>query len=93
MLSAHGISAHVLGDDAGGAAPHFNLGSGGGYTIQVPSRDREAAEELLQARDASGTDGETSTNSPLIARSAIGRVFAALALAALLVALVWSTVT
>lgn len=93
MLSAHGIAAHVIGDDAGGIAPHFNLGSGGGYTFDVPSNDREAAEQLLHVRDGSGTDGETSPSSQVSSRLAIGRVFVALALVAILGALVWSTAT
>jgi hypothetical protein len=55
MLSAHGVRAHVAGDDAGGTAPHFNLGSGGGYAISVPDEHRELALELLAGDpDAAG---------------------------------------
>ncbi|HSK22368.1 MAG TPA: hypothetical protein VK906_04295 [Egicoccus sp.] len=47
MLSAHGVPAHVAGDDAGGLSPDINFGSGGGYAISVRDSHRERALELL----------------------------------------------
>lgn len=54
MLSAHGVPAHVAGDDAGGVSPDINFGSGGGYAISVPDKDRELALEQLEGEPDPG---------------------------------------
>lgn len=52
MCAAHlrgsGIDAHVLGDDAGGIAPHLSLG-GGGVSVRVPVERLEEARLALAA--------------------------------------------
>lgn len=55
MLEAHGITAAVLGDDAGGTAPHVNMALGGGYAISVPDADRDEAVALLAVDDIEPT--------------------------------------
>lgn len=54
MLDAHGIPATVMGDDAGGAAPHVAFGAHG-YRLRVADADADEARALLAA-DASGPD-------------------------------------
>jgi hypothetical protein len=86
MLAAHGVDAHVLGDDAGGAAPHVNLGSGGGYALSVPDADREVAVELLHGE--AGAD--RTPDGPRGGVVRLGRVLLAVTLAALFLSLLWS---
>lgn len=48
QLRGSGIEAQVLGDDAGGIAPHLAMG-GGGISVRVPADRVEAARAVLAA--------------------------------------------
>lgn len=52
-LRGTGIEAQVLGDDAGGIAPHLSLG-GGGVSVRVPVDRLEEARAALAAMDLEG---------------------------------------
>jgi hypothetical protein len=91
MLGAHGVDARVVGDDAGGAAPHINLGSGGGYTVAVPDADRELALVLLQGEAGAAGQGGEPVARPRAGLLTLGRVLVGLALVAFVVSVLWSS--
>lgn len=92
-LEDHGVSARVIGDDAGGAAPHFALGAGG-IQLLVAAEEAEQARQLLAGLEnavAVGVeDGEAPYDGGLSrpVLTALGRVLGALAVIGIVVAFV-----
>ncbi len=58
VLEAHGIPAHVSGDDAGGLHPDIPFGIGG--TVVVVPADRYAEAIAILDQAAPGDDGGSS---------------------------------
>lgn len=79
MLEAHGVGAHVLGDDAGGAVPHVAVGTHG-YRIAVADADADAARELLEGDDTPGDEAADARVSGLLDKGTM-RVVAAVLVA------------
>lgn len=84
-LEEEGVTARVIADDAGGAAPHFALGSGG-ISLEVAKEQAEQARALLSHLESH----ERGNYGPPPHRGMvrIGRVLVALTLAVVIVALV-----
>ncbi len=81
MLTARGIPADTIADDAGGAAPHVALGSHG-FAVAVPDDRAEEAEALLH-------DAATSPTRLSGWRRMVVRVSAVLILLTVVVAFVY----
>lgn len=90
MLEAYGIGSMVIGDDAGGLAPHVNLGMGGGYRLAVPADRAEEASGLLDTvASPSGVDDD-ERDEPQRHLIIAGRLVAGLALLGMLIGISWS---
>jgi hypothetical protein len=83
-LRGAGLAPEVRADDAGGAAPHIGLGTGG-VRVVVAARDEEAALAVIGEATASGRRGGALVS--------VGRAALAVAAAGALVGLVWRALT
>lgn len=52
-LRGSGLDVRVLGDDAGGVAPHFGL-LGSGVRVEVPAHQLEEARDVLRSAELDG---------------------------------------
>lgn len=88
MLRSQGVMAHVRGDDAGGAAPHLALLSGGGYAVLVAPVDAEDARAMLQPAHDDGPSPRPPDGALVrLGRAAVVLLLAVIAVAAVVGAL------